>query len=209
MVNILAEQVLALDVEGAPSAATFILLDLLKKKNKAIYMHSQQTANYAVSTAAKMKLPPIEIERIKVAALLHDIGKLAVPNAIFDKFPYLSKIEMSTYKNHCNAGASILENMPEFQNIIPYIRYHHERWDGKGFPKRLKGVNIPLGARIIGVADHYDRYVNPCTSKWQKSTDAGIKEILAHSGTAFDPEVVKAFIKAITNDVSTIKKAKK
>jgi len=199
VVNLLAEQVLTLEVEGAASATTFMLLDLLKKKNKALYIHSQQTANYAVSTAAKMRLSATEIKRIKVAALLHDIGKLAVPNAVFDKFPYLSQREMSTYKNHCNAGASILENMSEFQTVIPYIRYHHERWDGKGYPKRLKGVNIPLGARIIGVADHYDMYINPCTRNWQKTPKAGIEEILAHSGTAFDPEVVKAFISSINN----------
>lgn len=197
MVKLLAEQVLTLEVEGSESTATFMLLDLLKRKNTAIYIHSQQTANYAVSTAAKMHLPATDIKRIKVAALLHDIGKLAVPNSIFDKFPYLSQREMSTYKNHCNAGASMLENMAEFQNVIPYIRYHHERWDGKGFPKRLKGVNIPLGARIISVADHYDTFVNPCTRNWQKSPQAGIREILAHSGTAFDPEVVKAFISSL------------
>ena len=199
MVNLITEQVLTLEVDGAASTATFMLLDLIKRKNKSIYIHSQQTANYAVSIAAKMHLSGAEIKRIKIAALLHDIGKLAVPNAVFDKFPYLSQREMSSYKNHCNAGSSMLENMPEFQTIIPYIRYHHERWDGKGFPKRLKGVNIPLGARIIGVADHYDMYINPSTRNWQKTPKAGIQEIIAHSGTAFDPEVVKAFISSIDN----------
>ena len=199
MVNILVKQVLELDVEGAASEATAIFLNLLKKKNQAIYIHSQQVANYAVSTAAKMRLSSDEISRIKIAALLHDIGKLSVPNSILDKLPYLSTRELSTYKNHCNAGASMLENMPEFQSIIPYIRYHHERWDGKGFPKRLKGVNIPLGARIISVADHYDRHVNPCTRSWQKNTRASLLEISDQAGTAFDPEVVKAFSKALDN----------
>ena len=199
MVNLLVEQVLALDVEGDASETTYILLNLLKRKNKAIYVHSQQVANYAVSTAAKMKLPAEEICRIKIAALLHDIGKLSVPNAIFDKFPYLSTREMSAYKQHCIYGANMLENMAEFQQIIPYIRYHHERWDGQGFPKRLKGVNIPIGARIIAVADHYDRYVNPCTRNWQKNITSALKEVSNLAGTAFDPEVVKAFIESLKN----------
>ncbi len=197
MVNILVDQVLALDVDGAASEIAALFLKLLKKKNQAIYVHSQQVANYAVSTAAKMHLPGDEIARIKTAALLHDIGKLAVPNPVLDKLPYLSTRELSVYKNHCNAGASMLENMPEFQNIIPYIRYHHERWDGKGFPKRLKGVNIPLGARIISVANYYDSYANPATRSWQKNTKTALAEITGLSGSAFDPEVVKAFCNAL------------
>ncbi len=197
MLNVLANQVLTLGVEGAASETTAVFLDLLKKKNQSVYIHSQQVANYAVSTAAKMRLPANEIERIKIAALLHDIGKLAVPNPILDKLPYLSTRELSVYKNHCNAGSSMLENMPEFHDIIPYIRYHHERWDGQGFPKRLKGVNIPLGARIISVADYYDRYANPCAKKWQKSTKTALTEIINRSGADFDPGVVKAFCNAL------------
>lgn len=200
MVKILAEQVLALDVEGAASNVTATFLNLLKKKNPQIYVHSQQVANYAVSIAAKMYLPAEDISRIKVAALLHDIGKLAIANAIFDKFPYLSTRELSTYKKHCQLGAAMLENMPEFQNIIPYIHFHHENWDGTGFPKRLKGVNIPLGARIISVADYYDRHINPCTRKWQKSNHTAVEEIKKLSGTTFDPEVVKAFIKTLADN---------
>jgi response regulator RpfG family c-di-GMP phosphodiesterase len=96
-------------------------------------------------------------------------------------------------------GASMLENLPGFQDIIPLIRYHHERWDGKGFPKRLKGVNIPLGAQIISVSDYYDRYVNPCVLHWQKSTKLGLQEIAAQAGSAFDPAVVKAFTLALKN----------
>ncbi len=199
MVKLLTEQVLALDISGTESAKAYIYLDLLKEKNQAMYVHSQQVANYAVSTAAKMKLSSVEINRIKIAALLHDIGKVAIPNSIIDKYPYLSTREVSTYKNHCNAGSCMLENILEFQNIIPYIRYHHERWDGTGFPKRLKGVNIPLGARIIAVADYYDQHINPSTRVWQKNTNTSVDELIKHSGTMFDPEVVKAFIKALKN----------
>jgi HD-GYP domain-containing protein (c-di-GMP phosphodiesterase class II) len=173
------------------------LLQLLELKSNKLYMHSHQVGNYAVSVAAKMRLPPEEIERIRLAALLHDLGHLTVPTAVLAKMPYFSTRELSIYKNHCNAGSCMLENIPQFQELLPYIRYHHERWDGKGYPKRLKGVNIPLGARIIAVANYYDRFINPCTEHWVKTKEEAVRELLHLSGCAFDPEVVKAFIDAL------------
>lgn len=173
------------------------LLHLLELKNPKLFLHSHQVANYSVSVAAKMRLPRDEIERIRAAAMLHDIGHLTVPNAVLAKVPYLSTREMSVYKNHCNAGSSMIENIAACQELIPYIRYHHERWDGLGYPKRLKGVNIPLGARIIAVANHYDRFINPCTQNWAKTREEAVKELFSLSGMAFDPEVVKAFVEAL------------
>lgn len=173
------------------------LLHLIQLKNDRLFLHSHQVANYAVSVAAKMRLPREEIERIRLAALLHDIGHLTVPNTILAKMPYFSTRELTVFKNHCNAGSYMLENIPQCQELIPYIRYHHERWDGTGYPKRLKGVNIPLGARIIAVADHYDRFINPCTEHWSKTKDEAVKELLSLSGMAFDPDVVRAFVEAL------------
>lgn len=179
------------------SGVVSTLMLLIELKNPKLYLHSQQVANYAVSIAAKMRLPRDEIERIRVAALLHDIGHLTVPNLVLAKVPYLSTREMSTFKNHCNAGSYMLENIAACQEILPYIRYHHERWDGQGYPKRLKGVNIPLGARIIAVANHYDRFINPCTQHWVKTRNEAVRELGNHSGIAFDPDVVKAFCESL------------
>ncbi|MDR3562392.1 MAG: HD domain-containing phosphohydrolase [Negativicutes bacterium] len=173
------------------------LLPLIEMKNAKLFLHCQQVANYAVSIAAKMRLPRSEIERIRAAALLHDVGHLTVPNSVLSKIPYLSTREMSIYKNHCNAGSYMLENIVACQDIIPYIRYHHERWDGKGYPKRLKGVNIPLGARIIAVANYYDRFINPCTQNWVKTPADAVRELSNHSGTEFDPDVIRAFVESL------------
>ena len=173
------------------------LLQLLEIKNQKLYLHSEQVANYSVSTAAKMRLPPDEIERIRQAALLHDIGHLTVPNTVLEKVPYLSTREMTTYKSHCNAGSYMLENSPSCKELIPYIRHHHERWDGMGYPKRLKGVNIPLGARIIAVANHYDRFINPCTENWSRTKTEASRDLYSLSGMAFDPDVVRAFIDSL------------
>ena len=173
------------------------LIQMLKLKNHQICQHSYQVANYAVSIAAQMRLPKEEIERIRMAAVLHDIGQLSVPNSIIAKLPYLSAREMSLYRGHCNAGAAMLENMEAFTDFIPYIRFHHEQWDGKGYPKRLKGVNIPLGARIIAVANYYDRFINPCEQNWVKTKEEAVKELHNLAGTVLDPEVVKAVITAL------------
>ena len=172
-------------------------LELLQRKNEVLYLHSQQVANYSASVAAKLGLSRKEIGIIRTAALMHDIGLLSVPNSIMNKFPYLSTRELAQYKRHCIAGCSMLENMEEFSGIIDLIRSHHEKWDGTGYPKRLKGVNIPLGARIIAVADYYDSVINPCATQWQKSHQEALQELLSAMGTAFDPEIVKAFIEAI------------
>ena len=173
------------------------LLKFLQLKNQRLYMHSLQVANYSVSIAVKMGLPRSEIEQIKHAALLHDIGLLFVSNTLLAKMPYLNRSEKAQYRRHAAAGGNMLENIPCCQDIVPYIRYHHERWDGTGFPKHLRGANIPFGARIIAVADYYDTIINPSTEFWAKTKQQAIRELFSASGLLFDPEVVKAFIETL------------
>ena len=173
------------------------LLKFIQLKNQRLYMHSLQVANYSVSIAAKLALPKSEIEQIKHAALLHDVGLLFVSNTLLAKIPYLNRRENAQYKRHAAAGGNMLENIPCCQDIVPYIRYHHERWDGSGFPKHLRGANIPFGARIIAVADYYDRIINPSTGLWAKTKQQAVREMFSASGILFDPEVVKAFIETL------------
>lgn len=173
------------------------LLKFIQLKNQRLYMHSLQVANYSVSIAAKLALPKSEIEQLKHAALLHDVGLLFVSNTLLAKIPYLNRRENAQYKRHAAAGGNMLENIPCCQDIVPYIRYHHERWDGSGFPKHLRGANIPFGARIIAVADYYDRIINPSTELWAKTKQQAVREMFSASGILFDPEVVKAFIETL------------
>ena len=173
------------------------LLKFLQLKNQRLYMHSLQVANYSVSIAVKLGLPRSEIEQIKHAALLHDIGLLFVSNTLLAKMPYLNRSEKAQYRRHAAAGGNMLENIPCCQDIVPYIRYHHERWDGTGFPKHRRGANIPFGARIIAVADYYDTIINPSTEFWAKTKQQAIRELFSASGLLFDPEVVKAFIETL------------
>ena len=156
----------------------------------------------------RLGLPASEVSQIKTAALLHDIGQLAVPNIILAKLPFLSTRENAIYKRHCIAGASMLENMPEFTYVIDIIRCHHEKWDGTGYPKRLKGQNIPIGARIIAVANYYDRNLNPCTQHWQKTHADAIIELQNKAGLDFDPAIVKAFIESVIPQPDKLDKKK-
>lgn len=173
------------------------LLNFIQLKSQRLYMHSLQVANYSVSIATKLMLPKSEIEQIKYAALLHDVGLLVVSNTLLVKIPYLNRSEMAQYKRHAAAGGNMLESIPCCQDIVPYIRYHHEHWDGSGFPKHLRGANIPLGARIIAVADYYDMIINPSTEFWAKTKKQAVRELFSSSGLLFDPEVVKAFIEIL------------
>lgn len=173
------------------------LLKFIQLKNQRLYMHSLQVANYSISIAAKLALPKSEIEQIKHAALLHDVGLLFVSNTLLAKMPYLNRRENAQYKRHAAAGGNMLENIPCCQDIIPYIRYHHERWDGSGFPKHLRGANIPFGARIIAVADYYDMTINPSSEFWAKTKKEAVRELFSFSGLLFDPEIVRAFIEIL------------
>lgn len=184
--------------EDSLEAISAQLLQMIQMKSHELYTHSIQVANYSVSIAAKMGLPQNEIIQIKHAALLHDVGLLMMPNAVLKKAPYFNRQEMSRFRQHPVNGANMIENYPCCQEILPYIRYHHERWDGSGYPKHLRGANIPLGARIIGIADYYDSAINPSTELWSKTRKTVKQELFSGSGIYFDPDVVRAFIEILS-----------
>lgn len=172
-------------------------LFLLRQKSQRLYTHSLQVAHYATGIAARMGLPRAEIEMIQAAALLHDIGLLTMPAATLHKMPFLSSREQSQYKKHPDFGANMIEMIPACQQIIPYIRHHHEKWDGTGFPKRLRGVNIPIGARVIAVADYYEKITNPASENCAKTKKEAVNELLGASGLLFDPSIVRFFIETL------------
>ena len=170
---------------------------MIHMKSQTLYTHSVQVANYSVAIAAKLGLPKGEIELIRQAAYLHDLGLICLPSTLLMKFPYLNRQELSKYKQHPVFGASMIENYSVCQPIIPYIKYHHERWDGTGFPKHLRGANIPLGARIIGIADYYVTSIDPSSDTTLQPRSQIKQDLFRHSGTMFDPDIVKAFIEIL------------
>ena len=145
------------------------------------------------SMARTLQLPDVEVERIRVAALLHDIGKLALPNEILDKPSPLTSAEWRSVVQHPRIGQVILEQAAALKDAVPIILHHHERFAGHGYPYGLRATEIPLGARIVAIADAYDAMVNDRPHRPALSHEAAIDELRRHAGTQFDPELVTLF----------------
>lgn len=169
--------------------------------------HSERVTNYAVAIAKEMELNEKDIETLRTSALIHDIGKIGTYEEILDKPERLTIEELNLVKMHTVKGEEILRPIRQLKDVLPIIRSHHERIDGKGYPDGLKDDEIPLLARIIAVADSFDsitseRPYRSIPMEENAVKEYGISEIKRCSGTQFDPMVVEAFSKAINKNVS-------
>lgn len=156
--------------------------------------HVRRTQVYAVGIGNAMRLNDGMIKALRTGALLHDIGKLAVPDHILNKPAALTPAEHEKTKIHVGVGASILEKVGFDYPVVPTVRYHHERWDGTGYPEGLKGADIPLTARILTVADVYDTLRGARPYRAAVSREEACAYLREHSETQFDPRVVKVFL---------------
>jgi diguanylate cyclase (GGDEF)-like protein len=156
-------------------------------------------ASIVVSLARQLQLSDAEIDRLRVAALLHDVGKVAVPEEILEKPSALTSAEWRTVVQHPRIGQVILEQAAALKDAVPIILHHHERYAGHGYPFGLRANEIPLGARIVAIADAYDAMTNDRPYKRAISHDQAIAELQRHSGTQFDPELVELFCDLYAN----------
>jgi HD-GYP domain-containing protein (c-di-GMP phosphodiesterase class II) len=147
-----------------------------------------------------MRIPLKEQRSIEYAALLHDAGRLGIPEAILRKPAKLDPAEFDLVKEHTVKGAHLLQPLEILEPAIPIILHHHERYDGTGYPKGLKGDEIPMGARILAVANAFEAMVTGRPYRKAMSVEEAAKEIASHAGTQFDPHVVEAFLKVIRNE---------
>jgi hypothetical protein len=143
--------------------------------------------------ARTLQLPDAEVDRIRVAALLHDVGKVALPSEILDKPGTLTSAEWRSVVQHPRIGQVILEQAAALKDAVPIILHHHERYAGHGYPFGLRAAEIPLGARIVAIADAYDAMTNDRPYKRAIGHDAAVAELRRHAGTQFDPELVSVF----------------
>jgi len=167
-------------------------------------IHSQQIANWAAATARHLGCTPEEIDDIYLGGLLHDIGKIGIPDAILQKPTRLDKDEWKIVHTHPTLGAELISPIKKLANISPMIEYSHERFDGLGYPHGIKGEEIPLGARIISVVDSYSAMLDKRPYKEPYSSNETIFQLKQESGKMYDPRVVKAFlivIHAEDNDI--------
>jgi HD-GYP domain-containing protein (c-di-GMP phosphodiesterase class II) len=151
-------------------------------------------ASLSIGVALHMGLSRLEMDRIRVAALLHDLGKLALPGEILDKPTTLTDVEWQVVGEHPRIGQVILEQATSMREAVPIVLHHHERFDGTGYPHGLRGEEIPLGARIVAVADAYHAMVHERPYKSALTHAQALTELRRHASTQFDPTVVEVFI---------------
>lgn len=166
--------------------------------------HSDRVAEYSLLIGEKLNLSPDELKTLKIGALFHDIGKIGIPDSILLKDTKLSKKEAAQIRKHPSIGEHILSNANIFQNIIPIVKHHHERYDGTGYPSKLSGDNIPLLARIVAVADTFDAMTSRRAYRSAIDFEHAKEEIIKCSGTQFDPVIAKVFVDILTNNSDKI-----
>jgi diguanylate cyclase (GGDEF)-like protein len=192
------------ELESRPRALSIIyaLAATVDAKDHYTYGHSRKVSDYSVAIAEALGLPQDRIATIRAASLLHDIGKVGIPDSILSKRGPLTDEEWEPVKVHPKLGVEILRHIIDLVNCLPAILHHHERYDGKGYPSGLKGNNIPLEGRILAVADAYDAMTSPRPYREQLSSQQAINELKRCAGTQFDPELVDVFSKLIESTPS-------
>ncbi|HVF60984.1 MAG TPA: HD domain-containing phosphohydrolase [Thermoanaerobaculia bacterium] len=170
-----------------------ILAEFVEKRDPYTGGHFRRVAAYAVLLGRELGLDRETLEELKYAATLHDIGKIAVPDAILGKPAPLDEVEAEVMKRHPAVGSEIVGRLRNLRHVLPGVRSHHERVDGQGYPDGLAGEEIPLAAKIIAVADTFDAMTTSRPYRAAMAPDEAAAEIAAQSGRQFSPAVVEAF----------------
>lgn len=171
------------------------LVYALEAKDNYTSGHSQRVAGISVAIAAELGMTKPEIEQIRLAGLIHDIGKIGVREAVLNKPGKVNDEEYQHILSHSKIGEHILTPIVEDEAILKAVRHHHERYDGTGYPDGLSGEEIPLAARILAVADTYDAIISGRPYRQPESIPAACAEIKSHKGSQFDSRVVDAFLR--------------
>ncbi len=173
------------------------LVMLLDKKVPWAYTHTRMFSNIVMDLAQEMHLSESEMHCLKYASLLHDAGKIDIPLEILTKTTKLTSHEYGIIKSHPRKGAEIIKPLEVLKPVIPIILYHHEKFDGTGYPSGLKKGQIPLAARVMAVADAFEAMIAGRPYKETISLSEAIDELKRNSGTQFDPQVVNAFLNLV------------
>lgn len=181
--------------------AVFAFAKTIKLKDHYTGEHAERTVYYATEVTRKLGLSKEEIERVRIASILHDLGKIGINEKVLLKKSRLTKKEFEVIKKHPQIGADIIRPIQFLHDVIPLIFYHHERWNGKGYPSGLKAEEIPLGARIIAIADVYQALISDRPYRKAYSKKKAIRIIKDGSGTQFDPKIVDIFLRILQKEL--------
>ena len=193
-------------LESAYMETIEILRFTVEAKDAYTRGHSDRVSAYSVLIGEALGLSEDDLKTLKIGGLFHDIGKIGIPDSILLKNDKLDDEEYSEIKNHPAIGAHILSNATIFKDIIPIVKHHHERFDGHGYPGKLKGEEIPYLARIATVADSFDAMTSKRSYRDSLPIDVVKEEIKKNSGTQFDPEIAEVFLKILDEQPEEIRR---
>ena len=176
------------------------LLNALKCKDDYTWGHSLRVAYFCISVGREMGFSETEIYDLEVSALFHDIGKIGVPDSVLLKPSRLSDEEFLEMKLHPSKSYEILQDFPVFKQMATNVKYHHERYDGRGYPEGIKGESIPLFSRIILIADTFDAMTSTRPYRKGLPFEVAFSELREFGGTQFDPYIVEKFISCMTKE---------
>lgn len=183
-----------------------ILRNIVEYKDTYTIGHSFRVSKYSLLIGKYMKLSPAKLKTLKIGSMFHDIGKISVPNNILLKNAPLTDNEYFQIKSHPLIGSHILFPAKMYSKVIPIVKFHHERFDGNGYPSKLKGTDIPLLVRIVTIADTFDAMTSGRTYRKALPLNIVISEFEKNKGTQFDPEITDIFLDILKNKYSEIKK---
>lgn len=195
-----SQQLMLAQLQQAYEASLIMLANAIELRDRYTRGHVERVMAFSVKIAEKLGLGESQIYALRFGAILHDIGKISVRENVLRKAGPLDVDEWLEMKQHAEIGASLLDNVPFLEAALPIILHHHERWDGMGYPNGLAGEAIPLEARIVAVADAYDAMTSSRVYHNENSRDQALEEILAGSGTRYDPQIVEAFLSVLEAD---------
>jgi diguanylate cyclase (GGDEF)-like protein len=175
-------------------SAVYALVSVVEARDPYVYGHSRRVNTYAVALAEAIGLSPDEVSRVSTAALLHDIGKIGIPDEVLNKKAKLSAENWEAIKAHPRLGTNIVSNIPQLVRCADSILHHHERWDGGGYPEGLKGDQIPVESRILAIADSFEAMSSARPYRPALSREEVVEELRKGAGTQFDPNLVEVFI---------------
>lgn len=196
-----------LSVKSDYTATIYALTAAIDAKDHYTFGHSQRVAKYATILANSLNLDKSHVEMIREAALLHDVGKIGVSENILTKTGMLTNEEFDIVKKHVEMSLTIIKYLPSLNHTVPAVFGHHERWDGKGYPRGIRGENIPFTARCLAITDAFDAITSNRPYRAGLSVEAALNEIVINIGSQFDPAIANVFVELVHNGTINVERS--
>ncbi|HSQ25631.1 MAG TPA: HD domain-containing phosphohydrolase [Anaerolineales bacterium] len=186
-------QVQSAQMQQAYQESLKVMANAIDQRDPLVQGHVDRVVDYALVLAHHLGWNEQELEELRFGAILHDIGKIHISEHILLKTDPLDEKEWQEIRMHSTNGSEMLKDIPQLAEVVPYVRHHHENWDGSGYPDGLRGEQIPLGARILAIADAFDAMTSPHRYSEVRSLEEAMDELQEGAGTRYDPKLIRIF----------------